>query len=219
MIEIRIDDEGLYVRLKDSPRVTNLILQQWMTRVVAYVHAQVDAAIEKGGGLIGRRTGTLARAIMDRVTVTGTGALGEVWPDLAKAPYAAIQEFGGMIVPRNGAALTIPLQAMLTANGVARGSARDVKANPESFGFSSTFIPKGHNVIMGTLLGSKGRPGHLRGQAGSAVPLFALKTSVMIPATHYLTTPFTQSITWIADQLEQLAQDTVHVLFEGSETY
>lgn len=205
MIEMRLDDGGLYIRLQNSPRVTALLIQQWMTRVVAYIHSQVDAGIEKGGGLIGRRTGTLARAIMDRVIVTATGAIGEVWPDLSKAPYGAIQEFGGTVVPKNGQALAIPLEAMLTANGVARGTAMQVKHDPQAFGYRSTFIPHGHDVIMGTPIGEH-----------TAIPLFALKPSVVIPATHYLSTPFTQALVTIAGWLEDMTQDAVSILFEGA---
>lgn len=202
MITITYDDRGLALRLQDSPRLTALTFQRWMTDVVTHLVGAVQQNIGQGG-LIGRRTGTLARAIMSRVTATTAGPIGEVFPDLTKAPYGGIQEEGGVIIPSKAAALAIPLEAMLTGNGVARGTAAQVKANPGAFGFTSTFIPKGHNVIMG----------RVSGREGSAIPLFALKQSVVIPATHYLTTTLTQEITWIADRLEQIARDVVNVVF------
>lgn len=212
------DDGGLSVNVSQAPQATPIVLQKWMTRVVQHVHQAVARNIGDGG-LIGRRSGNLARAIVDLVTVTSDGATGAVWPDPAKAPYGAIQESGGTIVPTRAQALAIPLPAMLTGNGVARGTAAQVRDNPAAFGFKATFIPKGHDVIMGTLLGSGSRPKGLKGHAGDIVPLFALKPSVTIPGRHYLDITLRQELTWIADQLEQLTGDIVRVTFGGDEAY
>lgn len=204
MIQLTFDDGGLAINLAQAPQVIGLQLQKWMTDVLAHLHAAV-ARNMGNGGLIGVRTGDLRRALMERVTVTGDGITGELWPDPAQVPYGSIQEDGGTVIPKTAQALTIPLDAMLTSNGVARGTAGQVKADPQAFGFTSTFIPKGHSVIMG------------KEANGSVVPLFALVPSVTIPGRHYLATTLIQEWAWIADRLETVAGDTVNVLFgEGA---
>ncbi len=205
MITLTFNDGGMQVNLAQAPQVIGVQLQKWMTLTLAHLHGAVNRNISKGG-LIGRRTGTLSRALLELVTVTGDGVVGELWPDPAKAPYGAIQEEGGTIVPKTAQALTIPLAAMLTANGVARGTARQVRDNPGAFGYAATFIPKGHHVIMGKALG----------KGASVIPLFALVTSVILPARHYLATTLVQEWPWIADQLEAITGDIVQVVFGES---
>ena len=82
---------------------------------------------------------------------------------------------------------------MLTGNGVARGTAAQVKANPVAFGFKATFIPKGHDVIMGVPLAAKHR---------TAIPLFALKPSVTIPGRHFIDATLDQNRDWIQARFE-----------------
>jgi len=74
-------------------------------------------------------------------------------------------------VPKNAQNLTIPMQAVLTANGVARYSAREVISNPAIGGFTGTFFAKG-------MLFGKG--------AGGITPLFKLKKSVTIPPHQFM---------------------------------
>jgi hypothetical protein len=204
VIGLALDDNGLQVNLQNAPGVTGLQLQKWMDRVIKHVQAALLRNIAKGG-LVGRRTGNLARAIMSLVTITGDAKiLGEIWPDLDKAPYGDIQETGGTIVPKSARALTIPLDAMLTGNGVARGTAKQVFADPEAYGFLRVFIPKGKAVIMGL------RDDH------HPIPLFALAQSVTIPATHYLSNTLEQEMGWIQSALEDLTGDIVQVAMTGS---
>lgn len=201
MVTMKFDDHGLAISLAHAKDATGLQLQKWMTLVMAHLHAAVNRNIAKGG-LIGRRTGNLARSMRDLVTVTPTGVIGTFWPDPDKAIYGDIQEEGGTVLPKRGRFLAIPLDAMLTGNGVARGTAGQVRDNPTGFGFSGTFVHAG--VIFGK-------------QAKSVIPLFALKPSVVIPAHHYLRITLVQEWQWMADLLEQLTGDTVHVLFgEGA---
>ena len=201
MISLTYTDNGLSVNLAKAPQVTSLQLQKWMTQVVAHVHAVVARNIGDGG-LIGRRTGNLARAIMDRVAIEGGQVIGEVWPDPSKVAYGAIQEFGGTVVPKHGQYLTIPIDAMLTSNGVARGTAAQVRDNPGGFGFTGTFVAKG------VIFGKEGT-----GKRASIIPLFALKRSVVIPAHNYLDVTFQQELTWIMDALERIAQESVSLIF------
>lgn len=204
MITLTYDDGGLSVNLANAGQATRALFIRWMTDVVRHLHGAVAQNIGSGG-LIGRRTGSLARALKDDVTPTPDGAIGTVWPDPELAPYGAIQETGGTITTKKAAALTIPLEAMLTGNGVARGTAAQVKANPQAFGYVATFIPKGHSTIFG------------KAEDGSTIPLFALKPSVTIPAHNYLDITLRQELGWIADRLERLSGDYVTVAFGGSE--
>jgi hypothetical protein len=210
------DGGGIALNLQQAPTVIGVQLQKWLTLSLAHLHAAVARNIGTGG-LIGRRTGNLARALMEQITVTADGVTGELWPDPDKVPYGAIQEDGGTIVPKSAQALAIPLAAMLTGNGVARGTAAQVRQAPSAFGYQRTFIPKGKNVILGVIgdarfAGTKGKGGR-----GSIIPLFALAKSVAIPGRHYMATTLIQEWPWIADLLEQITGETVNVIFsEGA---
>lgn len=200
MIALQYDDRGLSVHLEKAPAVTRLQLQKWMTQVTQHLHRAVVRNMGDGG-LIGRRTGTLARSMRDRVYADAADIIGEVWPDPDKAPYGRIQEEGGTIVPRRSQFLAIPLSAMRTANGVARGSAAQVHASPGAFGFARTFIRRG--IIFGA---TAGKP-------GSVIPLFVLKRSVIIPARHYLDITLRQELPWIVDALERITGEAASVWF------
>lgn len=227
MIAMSYNDAGLSLNLAKAPEVSSLQLQKFAYLLGNHLQAAVQRNIG-AGGLIGRRTGNLSRAMTFTVDV-GEGTFHvEVFPDSAKVPYGAIQEFGGTIVPRTAQSLAIPLAAMLTGNGVARGSARDVMANPQAFGFKAAFIPKGKNVIMGTQPGAKSYVtssggyqynkkgvGIAQSQSVDVIPLFALVKSVTIPARNYLDTTLQQEMAWIQDALEQLTGETVSIVFEG----
>lgn len=201
MIALQFDDSGVRVDLQQARALPGVILQKWLADTLQHLHQAVERNIG-AGGLIGRRTGNLARALRELVTVTPDGIVGELWPDPDKVAYGGIQEEGGAIVPRRGRALAIPLDAMLTGNGVARATAGQVRADPSAFGFQSTFIPKGHAVIMGRTSGRS-----------SPIPLFALVSQVTLPARRYLATTLIQEWAWIADRLEQVTQETVTVAF------
>lgn len=206
MIGLTFDAGGLTVNLANAKPVIGASLQKWLTQVLAHLHAAV-ARNMGDGGLIGRRTGNLARSLMELVTVTEDGVVGTLWPDPDKVAYGSIQEDGGTILPKTARALTVPLEAMLTGNGVARGTAAQVRDDPSAFGFSATFIPKGRSVIMGKLPGKN----------AGIVPLFALVPSVTILGRHYLATTLIQEWAWIADLLESITGDAVNVLFgEGA---
>lgn len=203
VITIQFDDAGLSVNLSKAKQVTPTLLQRWMSDVTKHLHTAVVRNIAKGG-LVGRRTGNLARAVKDQVNVIPNGVVGIVWPDPEMVAYGAIQEEGGTVVPKNGQFLAIPLDAMLTGNGVARGTAGQVRDNPGGFGFTGTFVHDG--IVFGK-----------QGNRGSIIPLFALKRSVTIPATHYLSTTLVQETTWMAARLEKLTGEMVAVSFSGED--
>lgn len=181
MMEIQVDDRQVTARLDAAKTGVFPAITSALAKIGGSLHR---AVVDKMGedGILGVRTGTLKRAVFDRVDVTGpTTAELHVGVDLAKAPYGRVQELGGTIRPTTADHLTIPLSAALTPNGVARFTARDVIANPFAFGFSGTFVAK--DIIFGTL-GLGGKNGK-NGKKG-IVPLFALKTSVTLEARNYL---------------------------------
>lgn len=201
MITASFDDRGLGIRLNDAPSVTRRQLQRWMTLFMARLESAVKKNIGNGG-LIGRRTGNLARSIRSVVITNGDQIVGEIGPDALKAIYGAIQEHGGTIFPKRSRHLAIPLRGMTTGAGVARGSARQVIQSPSAFGFKRTFFRKG--IIFGVK------------DQGSIVPLFVLKTQVTIPARHYLAKSLEQETAWGLDLLAQITQETTEIIFGGA---
>lgn len=161
-----------------------------LERIGATLERDVATTKITAGGILEPRTGNLRRALFHRVQGQGTTASVIVGADLSKAPYGRVQELGGTIVPRRAAHLAIPLDAMLTAKGVARMTAREVIANPFALGFSGTFTAKG--VIFGKL-------------PDQIVPLFALKSSVTLPARQYLASTLAGRTDWIEQQFAELA--------------
>jgi len=132
------------------------------------------------GRVLKVRTGRLRASIQAkaeglRITLQagGSGGTGEV-------KYARIHEEGGVIVPKNGRYLAIPLPAARTAAGVSRfASPRDVPG--------LTFVQslRGQPMLVATTRTKTGRAGKAYG-----VPMFLLRTSVTIPQRPYLKPAF-----------------------------
>jgi len=122
------------------------------------------------GGVLKRRTGTLSRSFRPYPIQESKDAITAIVAS-SNVEYAPIQERGGTIYPRTSQFLTIPLDAMLTERGVARGSARDVISDPSAYGFTGTFFR------FGMLFGVTGA-----GLNADITPLFLLRSSVTIPA-------------------------------------
>jgi len=79
---------------------------------------------------------------------------------------------GGEIHAKNVAHLTIPLEAIKTGRGLARGRARDIISSPGSYGYAGTFSMQG--IIFGK-----------RGKDEPPEPLFLLRESVTLPPRPY----------------------------------
>ena len=111
------------------------------------------------------RSGALARSFGALVTgVSFADLRATVYTD---SPYARLQEHGGTVRPKNAKALTIPMEAALTAGaGVTRGGAR-------SFGFTETFI--GHDKDGNAFI-------FRRLEGDDVEPLFRLVPQVTVPA-------------------------------------
>ena len=118
---------------------------------------------------IPKRTGRARRAIFsrfDRVRDQNDIAI-LVGGNTAKAPHLATLESGATIKANKAKMLTIPVGRAANKHGVAKFTARELKANPQAFGFATTWIRD--NVILGETLG------------GKVEPLFALRKSVTFP--------------------------------------
>lgn len=154
---------------KAKPRV-NAAAEKNMLDVTLLLTAHVKRNHLSGQSLK-VRTGTGRRSIFNRVERREDTVIGIVGADLTKARYMRAQEMGATIVPKRSRYLTIPLPAVLTGNGVARFSARQVIDSPQSFGYRSVFFR--NKVLFGSI---KGR----------LVPLFALKERVVLKRVGYL---------------------------------
>jgi phage gpG-like protein len=118
-----------------------------------------------GGKILKSRTGDLRKSIGSKVVQNGediSATVGSGTLTGGRMKYASIHEHGGVIRPKNGRFIAIPLQAARTPAGVARGTPRS---------YQNTFIAK--RVIWQRI-------------GKNIIPLFALKRSVTIPATHYM---------------------------------
>lgn len=109
------------------------------------------------------RTGFLRRSIDTEVLGHDVDSLEVV--SFSTAPYARIHELGGEITPQSSSWLAIPLRAVRTAAGVARGGPRD---------YPTSWIMRSKKrsdrlLVMRTL------------EDGSAEPLFVLVRRVTIP--------------------------------------
>lgn len=145
------------------------------------------------GDLLKNHTNQLRNSIaLGDVRDTGDSISAAVGSNLV---YARIQDQGGTIHPKTAKFLTIPLEAVLTASGVARYSARDIIENPKVGGFDGTFF----------------RNGMLFGTAGHEItPLFVLKASVTIPAHHYMAAALAGIQPEAERKLRNVLQEMVH---------
>lgn len=151
------------------------------------------------GKILHRRTGQLSKIQykIDRkkiVSIIGNRVISG-----NPVPYTAIHEYGGVIKPKHGKYLAIPMGKALTPSGVARFKPRQI----ESAGYddSAVFRSKRGTLIM---WGIK----HLKSK-DRVDPLFVLKKSVKIPARHWVSktakeaTPGVMKILneWVAKEL------------------
>lgn len=124
--------------------------------------------------VIPHRSGAARKSIGHELRAAGLIPALAVGSIIAPPPYMRILDKGGTIKPRNGRYLTIPLGAARTPSGAyVRFTARQVISNPESAGYSGTFIRNG--IIFGV----KGD-----GDARTIEPLFKLVEQVTRAATN-----------------------------------
>ena len=128
------------------------------------------------------RSGRLRDSITSEVSASGEQATGII---ATAVPYARIQEFGGRIVARAAANLTIPLAAALGGDGEARFSAREVIASPALGGFTGTFVRK--QILFG------------KGPGGAITPLFKLQPAVELPPRSFFGSALSEKRSEILD--------------------
>lgn len=116
-----------------------------------------------------RASGRASRAIFSRfarkqdrndITLLVGGNIG-------KAPYLGILERGGTIKPKRSQFLAVPIGPAVERHGAAKFSAKDLKANPQAFGYVRTFVRD--DVVLGERA------------SGDIVPLFALEKQIIRP--------------------------------------
>ena len=203
MLEITTNANVLAVRYGDAAKLVASTIVQALRDIGTHLHRIVVNEKLSRGGILEPRTGTLKRSVRSAandsraITVTPTEASTRVWFDPGIAIYGHVQEVGGTIHAKRVANLTIPLPAMQTAGGVARGTAREVIANPMAFGFWRTFTAK--RVIFGAT------------RFDDITPLFVLRPSVTLPARAPLATTLQDERGWIGQRIgaatEAVAQE------------
>ena len=182
MLTVKVDSAAFERLIKNRIKIMPEIGRAAVDQVAQMHRKQVQKGFKgySGDPNTGRKLQNRSGALMQRLAVrpsatypTDIRADSYVAGPLA---YAKIQEFGGVIKPKKGKYLTIPLPGARTSNGVTRNSARLVKRGREW-----------HTAQ--TVPGAAGTKTHIRGKAigvdgvgGDFLPLYALKKSVKIPA-------------------------------------
>lgn len=161
--------QGMRPRLRDAHKAEAFISMNRMVNDARRTYRNASGRPTDTATV--RRTGNLYRSITQSVSVNNGGVDAEFGVRRGAAEgkvlnYAATQEYGATIRAKSGKALPIPLDAALTARGVARGNPRD---------FDNTFIlrgKKGMLVDSGAIIMQK--------RGFDVVPLFLLKKQVTI---------------------------------------
>jgi phage gpG-like protein len=178
MIEFKFDKkqaDKIYSKLCEiKPRSRTNVLGKYFTNLCRETEVTMKEEI-LSGQVLKVRTGALRRSIGYITKDTRDGFQGLVGSGVRygnRLPYATIHETGGVITPKKGKYLAIPLPAALTKSGSQlRGGAFGARDFKDTFFMRSK---KGNLLIMQ----KKGKH--------SAVPLFVLKKSVTIPARRYM---------------------------------
>lgn len=136
-----------------------------MWRALTILESGIIANIVKNFTM---RTGTLMNSVgpTKQVYEQNNNIVGEIGNN---APYSAIQELGGIIRPKKGRFLAIPLDPVLGPDGIARQNPLDFKG--QSFFFQS----KKGNIFLAM---NKGK--------GELTPLFLMREQVEIKPRPYL---------------------------------
>lgn len=142
----------------------NQVYYQSMVNAAASVEAKLKENVS--GPILKVRTGYLRHSMSAKIFDSANGISALVGSGVRygeRVKYADILETGGIIRPKKGKYLAIPIGEAKTKSGVSRGRPRD---------FANTFIRKG---IIFQKYGKN-----------SIRPLFLLKKSVTIPAFRYM---------------------------------
>lgn len=219
-MEIQVDDKGIIMRLDQAPQVSGKALRNAFRRIGQKYETTIKGEF-LSGQLLTPRTGTGRRSIFHRIETDATGGetgdiVAVVGADLGTARYMRLQALGGIIRPKRGQYLAIPIGEAKTGNGVPRFSARDLISDPGAYGYDSTFIAK--NIIFGVK--GRFRRGTVEGQrvsvrqgsVGTAIPLFVLRTSVTIPARNYLIAATERLKPFVREEADKIGETVVRFI-------
>ena len=204
-VTVSTNAAAVSVRYDKAPTLVGTTIVRVLRRIGAGLVRYI-AREKLSGQTLTPRTGTLRRALFWKIFVAERDAVLVVGADAKKAAYAGVQEFGGTIKPVRAKHLAIPLEAARTAKGVARMTAREFMARPEQLGFEHAFVNKRRTAIMGVRRSRGGRV---------AEPVFALKTSVTIPARSYVRAGVAERRDWILGELGLGTQEAIRAALEG----
>ena len=180
-IEVKIDDQRLQRFLKLKERAMPRLAKQLVEGAVTLHQKQMTVRLSNRGEVgLRSRTGALRRSLRRTPAVPGSLGMEATSRVGQGAPYARIHERGGVIRPKRGRFLTVPLKSAKTAAGATRAAAKlvnrgdDWQTHRRVPGASSraTFIYQGrHSPIIAT-----------KRAGGQVMPLYILRRSVTIPA-------------------------------------
>jgi hypothetical protein len=182
---VRIKAALSSLRVKDK----NGVFMKAMTKATLEVEGQLKTAVS--GDRLKVRSGRLRSSIGSIVTESGDSIIGMIGSGVRqgdRVKYANIQETGGVITPKRGKYLTIPLPAALTPAGVLRKPARQ---------WPDTFVMKSNNGNL-LIMQKKGK------RVTRLVALFVLKKQVTIPASRYM-----------SDVAERMQDKVIDIILNG----
>lgn len=124
------------------------------------------------------RSGLLWKSVNMEVKATGAGIELEVWAGRdARVRYAALQEFGGVVRPKNGKSLAIPVGPARTGGGVTKGGWESPRTAPVKLRYVS--INRGN--VNGILVIDTGK-----GKRAKETTAYILVKRTVIRPTHYM---------------------------------
>jgi phage gpG-like protein len=151
------------------------------------------------GQVLKVRTGRLRSSIAGVIIKTNdelTAIIGSGVRQGNRISYANIHEVGGVIRPKRGKYLAIPLKGALTSSGSQlRGGAMSARD------FPNTFIRRGKS----------GNPIIFQKRGKGVIPLFVLKKSVTIPARRYMA----RTVAIVKPKAEKIMELTIRKHLEG----
>lgn len=192
-IEVSVDWKALQRALAEAPdrlyREIRRALTQFSVSFLGKFRTERIASRSGAGNQpplarkLTSRSGFLRKSFKHQISGREGDAMSLRSDIFSDAPYAAIHEAGGTIVPRESSWLTIPLRAAKTASGVARGPAKS---------FSDTFFVEKE---PGKLL-------LMQRQDDEVVPLFVLVKSVTIKPRLRFVASFRKSVADLSRRLD-----------------
>jgi hypothetical protein len=160
MIEARISTERLHTVLGRIPStVERLLADAQVEMAETHIEKMARRMRADGDGLVKTRTGFLRdRMVKEQRRFGGVGGL-RTRVFVAGVKYADVQEFGGVIRPKNKKFLTVPMSEIKTAGGAIKGKYAGGAGAYRASG-AKTFVWR--NALGGAFIVEKTARGYLR---------------------------------------------------------